>query len=460
MKQINPLFELTTFLDTFLNFEKTPKKNMFWIETMQFLIQSLQNPQNHYNKIHVAGSKGKGSVSQFVASILEKYGQSVGVFSSPHISDIRERVSQPHMFFPDELYTKTADYFIAHIKTLMQQSLPVDRNFTWFELITAFSFLCFKNAAVDWAVIETGLGGRLDATNVIIPNMSIITSIELEHTEYLGKTISKIAAEKGGIIKNNIPLICGILSPSAQTILQSIAKEKKSPCILLQDTIKKIYISQDCATKNQHALLQFNDFFSNPLQVSLKLKGSFQAYNAALAAISVKYLFPNISDDIVINGLESAFLTGRFEILKIPYKNELIDIVLDGAHTVKSITYTLADFFAYYGKNNILLFGCAKDKNVTHIAKKIAKSKCDFTHFYLCPPPQKQTNLQEMVKAFKNACTQKNDVILDYDSNYKNMIVEALNKALTLKKAILITGSFYLISALKDFFSLQNSLNK
>ena len=190
------LSDFLKWLDGFLNFEKAQTKNIFWLDTMRFLCARLGNPQDSIRCIHVAGSKGKGSVCAMSASIIESAGYSCGLYMSPHIVDFRERVTTPHGFFDDSIYESASKELYETVCEIPKDELPGSRRFTWFELVTAFAFLCFRNAKVDFAVYETGLGGRLDSTNVVMPLVSVLMPIELEHTEFLGGSIEKIAAEK------------------------------------------------------------------------------------------------------------------------------------------------------------------------------------------------------------------------------------------------------------------------
>ena len=195
------------WLNKFLNFEKTQKKNIFWLETMNFLCEKFNNPQNEIPCVHIAGSKGKGSTSVMIASILEEAGFKCGIYTSPHIIDFRERIKRPFSFFEDWVYEQAADELVCGIESILPEELPGQRAITWFELVTLYSFLCFKIAKVDYVVYEVGLGGRLDSTNIVKPLLSCIMPIELEHTEFLGNTVELIAEEKAGIIKKDIPVL-------------------------------------------------------------------------------------------------------------------------------------------------------------------------------------------------------------------------------------------------------------
>ena len=171
------------WLEQYRNFEKNPEKDFFRLDTMRYLCDRFENPQNAYKSIHVAGSKGKGSVSVFCASVLEEAGFKTGLYLSPHVADIRERISGPFSFLPETEYEKAVNAFIPAAEFFIKEAGDEKTKPTWFELMTLFAFFCFRSCGMEWVVFETGLGGRLDATNVLLPQVCAITQIELEHTE-------------------------------------------------------------------------------------------------------------------------------------------------------------------------------------------------------------------------------------------------------------------------------------
>lgn len=193
----------------------------FGLENMLRVAQAFGNPHNFFKSVHVAGTNGKGSVSLKIAEGLKKQGRT-GLFTSPHISSFRERIQIDGKLIEEEE--------VVELLPPLFQHMPL----TFFEITTLIAYLYFKDK-VKWAVIETGLGGRLDATNIITPELSVITSISLEHTEILGSTIDEIAFEKGGIIKNGVPLILG---PRTPPILEKMAREKQAPCIKVKGLFK------------------------------------------------------------------------------------------------------------------------------------------------------------------------------------------------------------------------------
>ena len=221
------------FAEEYLNFEKTPKKNIFWLDTMEFLCSRFGNPQNCIPSFHVAGSKGKGSVATMIASILEEGGYKTGLYSSPHIIDFIERIGTCKGPFEESIYEVSVRQLINRVNSISLHELPSERPVTWFELVTLLAMLSFKNAGCDYSVYEVGLGGRLDATNVINPLCCCINQIEKEHTEFLGDTVEKIAAEKAGIIKEGVPVLVAPQIESVREVFRQKAGEKKSRIIFV-----------------------------------------------------------------------------------------------------------------------------------------------------------------------------------------------------------------------------------
>lgn len=427
------LSDFHIWLNKYLNFEKTQTKGIFWLETMRFMCEKLGNPQNKIPCIHIAGSKGKGSCSSMVSSILEESGFKCGVYTSPHISDFRERIALPHSFFDDEIYEKSADELTSIVDSIPLSELPKERPLTWFELVTLFAFLCFKNAHCDFAVYEVGLGGRLDSTNVINPLVSILMPIELEHTEFLGSTIKQIAGEKAGIIKNNVP---AVIAPQnykdADDVFKEKCKETNSECIFVKENIKNLLYKY-----NDNGMMNVQIHFDKKDKISanLRLLGKVQAYNALTAVTAVKKILPDISLKEIEKGLKKAYLPGRFEIVK--------NVVLDGAHTVKSILNvceTLKEVFPK--KKYVLLFACAGDKDIKDIVQ-IFKGKFDSIIF------TEPLTVRHCDALLTQKIASEYGVFGKVIKNVQQALNESYSNA-GKENILLVTGSFYLVSEVKN----------
>ena len=289
------------------------------------LMDSLNNPQDNYKSIHIAGTNGKGSTCAFLSSILQAQGYKVGVYTSPHLVDFRERIK-----INNKMISKT------EVTKLLTKIKPLIKDHTFFEVVTAISFLYFKQKKVDFAIFEVGMGGRLDATNIINPEISVITNISLEHTDHLGSTINKIAFEKAGIIKKNIPLVVS-KDCKGLKVIKKIAKKRKS----------KIYLVK---TK----------------KIKTSLKGSFQNKNASIALEVIKILKKKykIRDKSIKSGLNSTKWPGRFEFIS---KN----LIFDCAHNPEGAKILAKELKNY--KNVYIILGIMKDKDIKHIVKALEK---------------------------------------------------------------------------------------
>lgn len=429
------------WLEDYLNFERNPKKDIFWLDTIDYLCKRFENPQDYAPCVHVAGSKGKGSVSRMIACILEEAGNKVGVFSSPHITDFRERISLPTAFFDEETYEAAIREMVPNIEAIIPTSLPAERPITWFELVTLYAFLVFRKAEVDWSVFEVGLGGRLDSTNVIRPKLCCITPIELEHTEFLGDTIEKIAGEKAGIIKNCTPVVVAKQSSeSVKKVFEEKAFTRHAPVYFVDEVTKNLSHSFDVEKKVMNISFE-SEIFNRPIKTSLKMLGKMQLENAALAAIAARKLFPNLEEEIIERGLSKAKLPGRFEIINpVPGYEGLPSLILDGAHTINSIKLTLDTLNKFYSEEKIsLLFACAADKDVKDIAKVF---KGRFEHIYATKPGDlKQADLAGLEDAFHCA-----NLSYELDADYQTMIKKALKECSERGEILLVTGSFYLVA--------------
>ncbi|GMO52891.1 MAG: folylpolyglutamate synthase/dihydrofolate synthase family protein [Treponemataceae bacterium] len=443
------LDELESFLSSFLNFERLPQKNMFWLDTMEFLCGRFSNPQNASPSLHVAGSKGKGTVSAMIQGILAEAGFRCGLYTSPHVVDFSERINLGNDLFAEAEYADAFDELKNGLSGISQESFPGNRPVTWFELVTLYAFLIFRRAKCDWAVYETGLGGRLDATNVLKPKASAITLIEREHVEYLGSTLSAIAAEKAGIIKENTPVIVMKQSPEAFVTLETAAKQKNARFIYVPDCCETSAEDGDSPDTNGERVKISSPLFSRAIEATLSMRGAFQAQNAAAAAVTCKTLFPLLNETVIERGLARAVLPARFEVITRPAPFPHIPaLVIDGAHTEQSIMYTVETFKRLIKAsrtdsrfNAALIFACAGDKEV----EKIAPLFRGFAYISLTIPGGIKRSFPERLK---NAFTAAK-LPFKFDDDYRAVIHEALKKADAGGISTLVTGSFYLASEVK-----------
>lgn len=440
------------WLDGFLDYERVKNKGDFSLESMKFLVDRLRHPERDFKSIHVAGSKGKGSVSTMLASILDAAGHPSGLYTSPHLIDFTERIGTAAGPLDERVYGKACDRIVPLVDSIIPGSIPGGAEPTWFELVTLLAFVSFAEARLPWAVIETGLGGRLDATNVILPEASVLTTIELEHTEYLGDTIAKIAGEKAGIIKAGVPAFVSAQDGEARRVFETRARELSSPVFFMDDAIRSLEATPSRAGLDM--TVSFNELpggasFSRDLRARLRLVNPIQAKNAALAAYVAKYLFPDADEATIERGLSAAWLPGRFEIV-----GAESGLVLDGAHTVRSISLAIDTFAKLFPGDAELLFACAADKAVDAFAE-IFRGR--FSRITVTRPgDRKQSDIAHAERAFHSAFPPGSAVDVAVDGDFNRAIESAIEGARQRGRPLLVIGSFYLVSEVKRILSSRN----
>ena len=396
----------------------------FGLDTISRLLRGLGNPQNRYPCIHVAGTNGKGSIAAFLSSILAHGGYKVGLYTSPHLVRFNERIQVNGCPISDQDVAEAAEA----VQRIYTQGEPP----TFFECATAMAFYHFASVKVDWAVLETGMGGRYDATNVIRPEVCIISNITLEHTEYLGNTLAKIAAEKAGIIKSGAGVVTGIRQKSPLEVIEQKAVEKGVPLLRLGKEIR---------LRNED-----NGFFTylgrNHRWPGLKVEllGKHQTTNAALCLGALELLREKglkISDEAIRSGLAETRWPGRIEIVS---ENPLI--LLDGAHNpsaAKSLTHFLENGLAY--RKLILVVGILKDKTWRPMLRTFL-SVAD--HVILTRPQYERAEDPHVLASFARTIKKDIGVIPEVP----NAISFALEEAAP-GDAICITGSLYTVGEAK-----------
>lgn len=313
------------------------------------LAEYLNHPENNFKTIHVAGTNGKGSTSHMLASILQEAGYKVGLYTSPHLKDFRERIK----INGEEIGEKFVTQFIEkHSQFLETNSL------SFFEMTVGMAFDYFSNQSVDIAIIEVGLGGRLDSTNIITPEVSVITNIGLDHTQFLGDTLQKIAFEKGGIIKPNTPVVIGETQIETSIVFKDIATQKKAPIYFADQIIKETFKSD--------------------------LKGLYQQKNivTVLQAINIlnqgnfKITQQNIKKGL-LNVVHNTGLKGRWQILQ-----EKPKVICDTAHNVEGLKYIVKQLELEVFNQLHIVFGVVNDKDLTSILPIMPKK----ANYYFCKP--------------------------------------------------------------------------
>lgn len=339
---------LYSFVDYSLKHASELAKAEFDLDRMRMLMKELGNPETKYPIIHVAGSKGKGSVSALCASVLRAAGYKTGLYTSPHLQDYTERIqvnNQP----------------ISHVDlvTLVDKIKPAIARvpyLTTFEITTALAFSYFSRQNCQAAVIEVGLGGRLDATNIVKPCVSVITSLSLDHTLVLGDTLAKIAGEKAGIIKPGVPVVTAPQKDEALNVIQKVATENDIDLVLVgrDVTFKLISHSMEAQT------IQVQTSNLPPLKVTISLLGEHQIENAAVAYATLKTSALGIPDEAIQKGFSNARWRGRFEIAR-----REPPLIFESAHNQDSFTKMFQTLETYFpGRQVYLILGASEDKSL------------------------------------------------------------------------------------------------
>ncbi|MCA9079863.1 MAG: bifunctional folylpolyglutamate synthase/dihydrofolate synthase [Planctomycetaceae bacterium] len=349
-----------------LNYEHAPQKARsiedFQLGRMRELLARLGQPQRRIPCVHIAGSKGKGSVATMVARILQAAGLRVGLFTSPHLNDYRERMTVNR-----ELPARAE--LLPLMQRLRQAATEMRGDSKWgeptfFELTTALGWLTFERREVDFVALEVGLGGRLDSTNICAPLVSVITSISHDHNRLLGSTLTQIAREKAGIIKPYVPVVSGVLVPEAQEVIAAKATAHKTPCLQLgREFTYELQLSAACDHRLPPAIqLSTHGPDRDVASLELGLRGSHQARNAAVAVAAVEMLCRaglRIDVAAIQAGLRAAVVPGRIELLQ-----ERPRVYIDAAHneaSIEALCQTLQNVTAHRRR---VIFAASRDKDV------------------------------------------------------------------------------------------------
>lgn len=406
-------------LEYLYSLQKTGIK--FGLEKISSLLEFLGNPHKKFKSIHIAGTNGKGSTSSFIASILSEMKFKVGLYTSPHLVRFNERIKVDSKEIEDVYLVESINLLRSEIEKIKP---------TFFEVTTAIAFKYFSDLEVDYAVIETGLGGRLDATNVIIPEVSVITKVDYDHQEYLGNTLEKIASEKGGIIKENIPVVIGRNVEEVKKTLEKIAIEKNSKKVFTDENYSSEILKITLDGLNSRIKSKLTD---NLYEINSPLIGDYQIENLKNAIAAIEILFPEGNlENIVASGIAKMKfpLRGRFQIIK----NQPL-IILDTAHNSDAIRNFLMNLNSLVTSQKFAIFGIMKDKHIDDVIDIIGNS---FDRIYLCQAQiERSLDVEILSQKFSNFNVQK-----------YNTVKEAIEKALSEASAesiVTIFGSNFIV---------------
>ena len=445
--------EAYDYVYSFIDYERVRDsrydRRSYNIERTSALLELLGNPHRDFDAVHIAGTKGKGSTAAMVASILRSAGLSVGLFTSPHLLDFRERINVGGKMISREDICREVERIEPCVRKITRK--PEFKDLTFWEVLTSLSFDYFSQKKVNFAVVEVGMGGRLDATNVLSPALSAITPIGLDHMDKLGDTVERIASEKAGIIKENGVVISGVQPPKAAEVICSFCERKGARLVELG--VDVIFKRESFCMSSQVFSLRTPTRRYEDLRIPLI--GRHQVENAAMAAAIVDLL--SLSEDIppeqrgalsegaIRDGLSSVVLPGRLQIV-----SPKPTLVLDGAHNpdkAKALREAVEEFFRY--NRLILVFGANLDKDIPAFWREIG-DMCDIVVLTKVDFP-KAVEPEFIAEGIEKP---KSKVIITQN------VAEAIDKARSEAAPddlILVTGSFYVVGDAMKHLGIEAS---
>jgi dihydrofolate synthase/folylpolyglutamate synthase len=358
--------ESLEYLLKFADYERISRAGIVWdLGRIERLLARLDNPQNYAKSVHVAGTKGKGSTSAMIASILKSAGYKVGLYTSPHLLSYTERIQVNGKSIDEGDWAKLTELVKPHVEAENRRGDL--GQLTTFEIFTAMAFLHFKRVKADWQVIEVGLGGRLDATNVVKPEVCVITSISYDHMDVLGDTLAKIAKEKAGIIKAEADVVSAPQFPEALDVIERVCREKGVRLVKVGEEVTWEAGEFDSEGQSFRVKGQKGDY-----DLWLPLLGEHQLENAANAVAVAELLVERgarISREAIVEGLKSVNWPGRLQVLgKEPW------VVVDGAHNAYSMRRLGEAIERYFRFEKLtLILGFGNDKDVAGMTVEAAK---------------------------------------------------------------------------------------
>ena len=415
----------------------------FDLKRMEEMMCSVGDPHTKRKTIHITGTKGKGSTAIIVSSILSRLGLKTGLFTSPHLTYLGERMKVNDKTISQETFVQLMNMLKPYIDKITAET-PILMP-TFFEIVTAIAFLYFEREKTDLSVLEVGMGGRLDSTNIILPEVSVITPVGYDHTDRLGKTLDKIAFEKAGIIKEGIPVISSIQEPDALAVISKTCNEKRSLLYLVgQDIlIYDIKVAQRNGIYGTECVIEtWRNRYKN---IFLPLVGRHQVENCAAAIGSLEVLAGKgvikIDNELIVNALADIRCPARIEVIS----EEPLTIV-DTAHTVASMKIlreSIKESFSF--RKLVLVIGLSSDKDIEGVLKEIVSISNDLIFTRTGNP--READPEQMAVIAKRFSQNNLMVIEDID--------EAMEEAKEIANAddlICITGSFFLAGKVKELF--------
>ncbi len=411
----------------------------FNLNRMQKLLSSLGNPHKKIHTVHIGGTKGKGSTATMLARMLEANGYRVGLYTSPHVVHLHERITVNTKMISDSEMCGLLNRVYAPVEKMSKTDPP-----TFFEIMTALAFMYFLDKAVDIAVIETGLGGRLDSTNVIRPKVIGITSLSIDHQHQLGETIDSIAKEKAGIFKRGVPAITVQQEPSAMRVLKSQATAVKAPLSVTGSDIDFSHRFETSRKHGPHTRICLTTPTSKFEHLRVPLHGKHQAINCGLALAmldKLKSVGYKIDNDKAAEGLHKVSLAGRMEMIWDDPR-----IMIDAAHnaaSIQALIHAIGQNIPY--DSMVVIFGCNADKDVRGMLQKLQYG-ADKVVFTRSNSPRAMSP-EDLAEIYNEICGK-----MYQTAPTLSQALQLAKNAVSKEDLICITGSFYLIGQAKTHF--------
>lgn len=439
---MNSYQESLDFLYSLISYEKdqnwTYDNKTLNLERFKKFLKQLRNPESGIRPIHVAGSDGKGSTCAMISGVLQSMGYRVGLFTSPHMHTIRERIQINRDWIAKDAFARWTEYLRKQIEDGPQLKVGFA---TFFELLTAMAFLYFRDEKVDFSVIETGLGGRLDATNVMQPRVAVITHISLEHTDKLGNTLEEIAEEKLGIRRENAPLIVGHQDACLLPYFRERLKNHPSPVVFTDDRYRLL----EARIEDNGRIIRYENPGGEARVIHIPLLGRCQAENALTAVAALDALagqgdIPEPGAEELDRGMRNTSWPGRFEVIR---REGSPLVVLDVAHTAKgalALRQSLDE--AYPDRGRTFVLGFLRDKRVREMIEALARPG-DRMIFTRAPTPRGLT--LEEIRMVAASLPVSNAEFVENPGMAFGM---AMNETAP-GDAVIVAGSLYLVGELR-----------
>jgi dihydrofolate synthase/folylpolyglutamate synthase len=408
----------------------------FNLKRMEKLLSLVGNPHTKIHTVHIGGTKGKGSTATMLAKMLEANGYKVGLYTSPHVVHLHERITVNSVMISEPQMRDLLNRIYTPVEKLSKTDPP-----TFFEIMTALAFMHFVDTAVDIAIVETGMGGRLDSTNVIMPQLIGITSLSIDHSQQLGNTIDRIAEEKAGIFKRGVPAVTVQQEPAAMQVLKSRAIAVNAPLSITGSDIDFSHRFETSREDGPHTRICLTTPTSKFEHLRVPLHGKHQAINCGLALAmldKLKTIGYQIDNQKAAEGLHNVSLAGRMEMIC-----EDPRIMIDAAHnaaSIKALIHAIGQNVPY--DSMVVIFGCNNDKDVRGMleALQYGADKAIFTR----SNSPKAVSPEELAEMYTEICGK-----MCQTASSLGPALQLAKSAVSKEDLICITGSFYLIGQAK-----------